>query len=279
MVIGALVRKIRGMLDENAEFEANRIVMKALDIPRTELIIKNKEEAPKEGAERAIKMAERRISGEPLQYILGETEFMSLRFKVNRSTLIPRCDTETLVEYLLEFMDGKPANILDIGTGTGCIAISLARYNKNVSATGLDISGEALRTALENARLNGVADRVSFAEMNILDETPSGIYDIVVSNPPYIETDVIDSLQTEVKDYEPLSALDGGSDGLKFYRRIVGQAMGLLRGGGMLAFETGFDQGEAVSELMKNAGFEDVKIIKDLCGNDRVVAGKKHRNP
>ena len=276
MVIGALVRKIRGMLDE---FEANRIVMKALDIPRTELIIKNKEEAPKEGAERAIKMAERRISGEPLQYILGETEFMSLRFKVNRSTLIPRCDTETLVEYLLEFMDGKPANILDIGTGTGCIAISLARYNKNVSATGLDISGEALRTALENARLNGVADRVSFAEMNILDETPSGIYDIVVSNPPYIETDVIDSLQTEVKDYEPLSALDGGSDGLKFYRRIVGQAMGLLRGGGMLAFETGFDQGEAVSELMKNAGFEDVKIIKDLCGNDRVVAGKKHRNP
>ncbi len=271
MVIGELAREIRGELHENAAFEANEIVMKALEITRTELILKAKDNVSEEAASAARAMAARRINGEPLQYILGETEFMSLPFKVNRSTLIPRSDTETLVEHVLKQMNSEQAKILDIGAGTGCIGISLAYYNKNARVTELDISGGALETAKINAETNGVSDRVSFKKADILSETPDGKYDIIVSNPPYIETAVIGTLQTEVKDYEPLSALDGGLDGLMFYRRIISISPEILKKGGILAFEIGYNQSADVSALMKNAGFISIEIIKDLSNNDRVI--------
>lgn len=271
MVISELLRCVQRGLCDNAAFEARQIVMRAANMSETGLIINAKTEVSSEAEKSAVEMMERRKNGEPLQYILGTAEFMSFEFEVNESTLIPRADTETLVETVLDRIGKKTVKLLDIGTGTGCIGISIARLS-NAKATLADISGKALRTAKRNADKNGVT--AEFLKIDILSEIPYGKFDIIVSNPPYIETEVIKILQTEVKDYEPLTALDGGADGLKFYRRIAKIAPKLLNENGFLAFEIGYNQGRAVSELMKN-DFDDICVIKDLCGNDRVVIGNK----
>ena len=273
MVIDVLVRYVASMLTDNARFEAEQIVMHVLGIDRTGFITDSSRAVTDDEMRIINETAARRAGGEPLQYILGETEFMSLPFKVNRATLIPRSDTETLVEHVLEYMNGKACEILDIGAGTGCIGISLAYYNKNARVTEFDINADALNTARENAEINGVSGRTKFIKADILNEIPDGAYDIIVSNPPYIETAVIGTLQTEVKDYEPISALDGGEDGLTFYRRITEIAPKMLKKGGLLAFEIGYNQGEIVKKLM-GKNFKDIRIIKDLCGNDRVVSGR-----
>lgn len=215
-----------------------------------------------------IQLIDRRKNGEPVQYILGRCEFMSLDFDVNPHVLIPRPDTETLVEAVLERLDG--GNILEIGSGSGCIPISLAYYNKNINAVSMDISPMATRTARFNAARYLVEDRVQFITKSVFDGI-DGMYDCIVSNPPYIETDVVPTLQIEVQK-EPVLALDGGKDGLDFYRYIVQNAPEHLRQGGLLAFEIGFEQGKAVSDLMQS-DFEKVEIIKDLAGLDRVVLG------
>jgi len=207
-------------------------------------------------------------SGEPLQYVLGNTEFMSLEFDVNPSVLIPRSDTETLVEYIIENAPQSPS-VLDIGTGSGCIAISLAHYIKNSSVTAMDISEKALETAIINAKKNNVD--IKFVRHDIMTDF-EGEFDIVVSNPPYIESDVIPGLDKNVKDFEPLTALDGGADGLDFYRRITKIAPSLLKEGGMLCFEVGHTQAQTVCDMMK-MNF-NTEIIRDLCGIDRVVAGR-----
>lgn len=271
MVISELLSHIRNELSDNAVFEARQIVMKVCKMTEAELIINAKNEVSEENIEKAKKMAARRKNGEPLQYILGSAEFMSLEFEVNQHTLIPRSDTETLIEAVLEEMGNNRVSLLDIGTGTGCIGISIAHYSK-AEVTLADISAEALNTAERNADRNGVS--VKTLQIDILNEAPKGKFDVVVSNPPYIESDIIPTLQTEVKDHEPISALDGGYDGLKFYRRITDIAPDLLNEKGLLAFEIGYNQGEAVSEMMRN-NFDEVKVIKDLCGNDRVVLGRK----
>lgn len=269
MVISELLAYVRRSLDDNAAFEARQIVMRAAGMTEQELIIKAKNEADAEAVKSAEQMLLRRKNGEPLQYILGTAEFMSLEFEVNAATLIPRADTETLAETVINEIGDKKATLLDIGTGSGCIGISAARYS-GAEATLADISPEALDTARRNAEKNKV--NVRLLEIDILNAVPEGRFDAVVSNPPYIETEVIKTLQREVRDYEPLSALDGGDDGLIFYRRITEIAPGLLNPDGFLAFEIGFDQGEAVSELMRK-DFDSVRVIKDLCGNDRVVIG------
>ncbi len=271
MVISELLRYARKELSDNAVFEARQIVMRALNINETELITRGTEAVADEAVKDVEHMLDRRLSGEPLQYILGEAEFMSLKFEVNPSTLIPRADTETLVETVIEEIGKKQVRLLDIGTGTGCVGISIAHYSK-AGVTLADISREALETAKRNALLNNVT--ADFLKIDILNEVPDGEFDVIVSNPPYIETEVIKTLQREVKDHEPFSALDGGADGLEFYRRIVSIAPSLLAENGLLAFEIGYNQGKAVSELMEK-DFESVKIIKDLCGNDRVVTGRK----
>ena len=205
----------------------------------------------------------------PLQYITGEQEFMGLPFHVNESVLIPRQDTETLVEEALKII--RPGmKVLDMCTGSGCILISILKNVVDVEGFGYDISKQALNTAKENAKLNNV--NATFERSDLFEEVVDK-FDVIVSNPPYIPTEVIGGLMPEVAVYEPIQALDGKEDGLHFYRRIVADASRYLNENGRLLFEIGHDQGDAVSTLMTEAGYKDVRVIKDLAGNDRVVIG------
>ena len=205
----------------------------------------------------------------PLQYITGEQDFMGLPFHVNDAVLIPRQDTETLVEEALKVI--RPGmKVLDMCTGSGCILISILKNIVDVEGFGYDISKQAINVAKENAKLNGVT--ATFERSDLFDNVTDK-FDVIVSNPPYIPTDVIAGLMPEVAMYEPIGALDGREDGLHFYRRIVKECKEYLKPEGVLLFEIGHDQGEAVFGLMTEAGFQGVKVIKDLAGNDRVVVG------
>ena len=205
----------------------------------------------------------------PLQYITGEQVFMGIPFRVNDAVLIPRQDTETLVEEALKVI--RPGmKVLDMCTGSGCILISILKNIVEVEGYGYDISKQAINLAKENAKLNGV--NATFERSDLFEDVVD-TFDVIVSNPPYIPTEVIGGLMPEVAVYEPIQALDGKEDGLHFYRKIVASVWDYLKPDGKLLFEIGHDQGEAVSNLMLNAGFKDVKVIKDLAGNDRVVIG------
>ena len=212
---------------------------------------------------------ERRKSKEPVAYITNEKEFMGLSFYVDKNVLIPRPDTEVLAEFVISNCHG---NILDIGTGSGALSVSIAKLGNDVSVSACDISEEALKIAERNALSNNVS--VNFFKKDILNEELTEKYDTIISNPPYIRSDVVLTLDSNVKDFEPPLALDGGADGLIFYRVITKKAYGALNPGGILAYEIGFDQGAEVSEIMLPF-FRDVKVIKDLAGNDRVVTGIK----
>ena len=217
---------------------------------------------------------EKRAAHIPLQHITGEQEFMGLTFKVNEHTLIPRQDTEFVVEEALRHLsDGM--SILDMCTGSGCILLSLLKYSNECEGIGIDISAKALEVARENAtRLNL---RAEFIESDLFEKLDKKqLFDIIVSNPPYIETAVIDTLMPEVRDYEPLSALDGMEDGLYFYRRIVEEAPEYMKAGGWLFFEIGHNQGEAVKKLMQDKGFLEIEVLQDYSGLDRVVYGKSN---
>jgi release factor glutamine methyltransferase len=215
----------------------------------------------------------RRASRIPLQHITGVQEFMGLEFKVNEHTLIPRQDTEFLVEEALRNLsDGM--SILDMCTGSGCILLSLLKYSNECEGIGIDISEEALAVARENATRLGI--EATFLCGDLFEPLKGcGLFDMIVSNPPYIETAVIDTLMPEVREHEPIRALDGSEDGLFFYRRIVDKSQEYLRKGGYLFFEIGYNQGEAVSKLMSDAGFSHVEVYKDYAGLDRVVKGIK----
>lgn len=215
--------------------------------------------------EHLLGQREKRI---PLEYITNETEFMGLPFYVDENVLIPRQDTECLVEEVLKVSQGK--EILDLCTGSGCIGISLAVLGKCKSVTLADISAAALAVAKRNADQNRAKIKVLQSD---LFEKVSGRFDIIVSNPPYIRTEEIGTLMPEVRDYEPHLALDGREDGLSFYRSIITESGCFLNPEGMLYFEIGCNQGEAVSRLMREAGFSDVIIKKDLAGLDRIVQG------
>ena len=211
----------------------------------------------------------KRMEHVPLQYITGEQEFMGITFRVNEAVLIPRQDTETLVEEALKIV--RPGmKVLDMCTGSGCILISILKNVVEVDGYGYDISKQALNVAKENAKLNNVT---ATFERSDLFENVTEQFDVIVSNPPYIPTDVIGGLMPEVAVYEPIQALDGKEDGLYFYRKIIEVASNYLNPDGKLLFEIGHDQGESVSSLMKEAGYKDVRVVKDLAGNDRVVIG------
>ncbi len=215
----------------------------------------------------AIQKRKERI---PLQYILGEQEFMGLSFRVNEHVLIPRQDTETLVEEALQLL--RPGmRIMDMCTGSGCILTSLLYHSKEVEGCGYDISKQAVFLARENAKANGVVARF---EKSDLFENVKGTFDMIISNPPYIPSDVIPDLMPEVSVYEPIIALDGKEDGLYFYRKIVAESGPFLEEDGILIFEIGHDQAKAVTDMMKEAGFSDIVVIKDLANNDRVVKGR-----
>ena len=225
----------------------------------------------------AISMRSSRI---PLQHITGVQEFMGLEFKVNRHVLCPRQDTECLVEEVMRYLhDGN--RILDMCTGSGCILLSLLHYSNHCSGVGADISEEALKVASENVK--SIADMkrpnpwdektVELIHSDLFSNVPKEKFDIIVSNPPYIASSVIPTLMEEVREHEPMSALDGMEDGLFFYRKIVAESRNYLTKEGMLFFEIGHDQGQAVSDMMREAGFLDVTVVKDFAGLDRVVYG------
>ncbi len=205
----------------------------------------------------------------PLQYITGEQEFMGLTFHVNSNVLIPRQDTETLVEETLKVLEPN-MQLLDLCTGSGCVLLSILKNAPTVVGLGSDISKQALLVAKENARLHELD--AEWVRSSLFDNI-TGSFDVIVSNPPYIASEQILSLMPEVSRFEPMQALDGGADGLDFYRTIICEAPAYLKENGWLLFEIGYDQGEAVRTLMHEAGFEGVLVIKDLAGNDRVVRG------
>lgn len=205
----------------------------------------------------------------PLQHITGEQEFMGFPFYVNEHVLVPRQDTECLVELALTYVQGK--HVLDMCTGSGCIAVSLMLLGKPAACSGVDISGKALEVARENAERNKA--EVDFLESDLFEKV-TGTYDVIVSNPPYIPPDVIKELSEEVREHEPYLALNGGEDGLLFYRRISTESIAYLSEDGMLFFEIGSEQAGDVTAVMKEAGFHDVACRKDYAGNDRVVFGR-----
>ena len=221
----------------------------------------------------------RRATHYPLQYITHTQEFMGLDFYVDERVLIPRQDTDVLVEMALEFLkDGM--TVLDMCTGSGCILISLAANRRLASGLGVDLSEGALEVAQKNARANGL-DQLEWIQSSLfeafendLDKSDKLQVDMIVSNPPYIESEVIPTLMPEVRAHEPMMALDGFEDGLYFYREITANAPAYLKNKGYLLFEIGYNQGEAVADLMRMTGFVNIRIKKDLAGLDRVVYGQ-----
>jgi len=226
-------------------------------------------------AELYRELIRRRCSREPLAYILGKWDFMGLEFGVSSHVLIPEQDTENLVEEVMrELCDGD--RILDLCTGSGCILLSLLHYSNGTTGVGTDLSEGAVSAARENAERLGLADRSDWRTGDLFEAVkPEERFDIIVSNPPYIQSDIIGELAPEVRVHEPRMALDGGDDGLDFYRRIIPGAIDHLVTGGMLFLEIGYDQGCRVSALMKDAGYYEVRTIKDYGGNDRIVCGIK----
>lgn len=220
----------------------------------------------------------RLAKGEPLQYVLGEWDFRTLTLKCDRRALIPRPETEGLVSLVLEWLRGSGRHgaplVVDVGTGTGAIVLSLAKeYAGEATFLGTDVSEDAVALARENAERCLLADRVGFAVMDGLDDfdEPQCV-DAIVSNPPYIESAVVDTLDPRVRDFEPRLALDGGATGLDFYDRYLADALNLLKAGGAVFFEIGDTQGEAVRRMMESYGFGDIRISKDLSGRDRYAS-------
>ncbi|MFT4007017.1 MAG: peptide chain release factor N(5)-glutamine methyltransferase [Lacrimispora sp.] len=223
-------------------------------------------------AEEYRAMISKRAERIPLQQITGSREFMGLEFYVNEHVLIPRQDTETLVERVLRDYKGKNPEILDMCSGSGCIAVSLALLGGFDRVTGADISSEALKVAEKNAEHLMGEKKITLVESDLFDAfLKDRKFDVIVSNPPYIPTKVIEELQPEVRDHEPMLALDGKEDGLYFYRRLALESGSFLKPGGAVYFEIGYDQGEAVSGLLRESGFKDIQVIQDAAGLDRVV--------
>ena len=252
----------------DADIDAMYLLEHVFSIKRMDFLMNPKREVSEEEKERYLQVISRRASHVPLQHIIGSQEFMGFDFIVNEHVLIPRQDTEVLVEEVAKIANGK--QVLDVCTGSGCIILSLCKMCQLTQAVGLDLSTEALQVARENGKR--LECDVTFLESDLFDKV-TGKYDIIVSNPPYIETKVIEGLMEEVREHEPYMALDGGVDGLDFYRSIVEKSVEYLNDGGYLCFEIGYNQGEAVVSLMEKKGFTNCRIVKDLAGLDRVVTG------
>ena len=219
----------------------------------------------------------RRAQNEPVSYIIGKREFMSLEFNVQKGILVPRPDTEILVEKIIDIYKNRSAKILDLCTGSGAIAVSLAYYLKDSTVIAVDKYDICVQTATENSKKHGVSNRVHVIKADVLDDfSVDEQIDCIVSNPPYIKSEVLTTLPSDVRDYEPDYALDGGSDGLIFYRKIAEYASNKLDSCGLLAFEIGFDQGKSIKNIIKNTNdFKNISTFKDLAGLDRVVTAEK----
>jgi len=228
-----------------------------------------------------FELVKRRIKGEPIQYIIGCQEFMGMDFRVDQRVLIPRRDTEILVEHVIRKVKEfeGPVHIVEVGTGSGAIAVSLAANLPKARVTAIDIDSGALEVAKGNATLHRVQERIVFLQGDLFeplkDGPETGRFDVLVSNPPYIPTVEIETLEVQVKDYEPRIALDGGWDGLDFYKRLASLAPGYLKPGALWAVEVGYNQADAVKGILEKVGiYTEIQLIKDLSGIDRVVSAR-----
>ena len=260
---------------EDANIIARVLLEFILKIDRNEIIKEQGQEVKKEDEKEYRQAIEKIKKGMPLQYITNKQEFMKLEFYVDENVLIPQPDTEILVEEVIKIIKKEnKEKILDMCTGSGCIGVSLAYYIKNTKITMGDISRNAIEIAKKNAVINNVIERTKFVETDLF-KNVNEKFDIIVSNPPYIETRVIKTLSKQVKN-EPIIALDGGEDGLVFYRKLIDESPQFLNDNGYLCMEIGYNQKEKVIELVKKVGvFSKIESIKDLLGNDRVIICKK----
>lgn len=259
------------------ELDARLLLEFVCGTDRNTLLVHPGREVSGEEWARFFELTRKRAMHTPLQQLTGEQSFMGLDFQVNQNVLIPRQDTEILVEEALkELHDGY--DILDMCTGSGCILISLLRYSNDCHGVGVDLSEAALDVAKSNAerllaeKTEEGREPAVFLQSNLFEKV-EGQFDLLVSNPPYIRTDEIETLMPEVRDHEPRMALDGEADGLFFYRKIVEECPAYLKRGGTILFEIGFDQAEEVKVLMEKGGFHEIRVVKDYAGNDRVVVG------
>ena len=262
---------------ESPKLKARLLLQYVLNKKREQLIIYDNEQISEKQEKAYMQNIEKLIKGTPLQHITNSQEFMKMNFYVNSNVLIPRPDTEILVEEVINIAKQytNPV-ILDLCTGSGAIAVSLAKYIPNAQIYASDISKKALDVAKINAKNNEVENKIEFIESNLFEKIKKIKFDIIVSNPPYIRTEVIESLDKEVQQ-EPMIALDGGDDGLEFYKEIVEQAYPYLKLGSYLCFEIGYDQKIDVIEIIENAKkYEKTYCKKDLYGNDRVIVTKVH---
>lgn len=262
---------------DTPRLDAEIILSFVLHLSRLKVMTEGDKTLETEEYQRYKTLIEDRAKGMPTAYILGRKEFMGLNFIVRPGVLIPRGDTELAVEMVIERCRGfdKLVYIADIGCGSGAIGISVAKYAANAFVTMVDISDAAIGTTEENIRLNNVKDRVKAVKGNLLQPILGQKFDIIVSNPPYIETDEIKSLMKDVREYEPLLALDGGDEGLDFYNAITNDAASYLRPSGMLVYEIGWNQAEAVRDILNLNGFQDIMVMKDLAGLNRCITGIK----
>lgn len=266
------------------EFENDALlsILRVFNIDRAYLFLHmNDELTDEKKISEYLEVIDKRSKRIPLQHILGTCDFYGYEFNVNENVLIPRMDTEVLVEKTLEITkkivkENKHIRILDMCTGSGCIAISLykelVKLGCKAEVDAVDVSEKALEVATSNANKNNA--KINFILSDLFEYVKCNIYDIIVSNPPYIRTKDIEDLDIEVKTYDPMLALDGSEDGLKFYRNITDNAKSHMKDGGYLLYEIGFDQGEDVKKIMLKNDFEEIEIIKDLAGLDRVVFGR-----
>lgn len=307
LAFGRTTLKVAGITEY--DLDAWYLFSQAFHMDKTQYYLHGKDPVPTGNEEFSQygEMLLKRASRVPLQYILGTQDFMGLTFLVDENVLIPRQDTETLVETVLKENPDRASSILDMCTGSGCIAVSLSVLGKYGHVEGADISPGALAVAVKNAvQISGGTEEsdgsdrpdaegsdelgpegsdwrgavcgscsVRFRLSDLFSAfEPGEVFDVIVSNPPYIPTKVIEGLEPEVRNFEPMNALDGTEDGLFFYRRLAKECPAFLKDGGKIYFEIGYDQGTAVSELLAAGGFEEIRVIKDLAGKDRVVCGK-----
>ena len=276
--VAALYRAMRGAFRDAAlstpDLDARVLTACATGREPPEVVLKGEEPVSRSMREFALELARERLAGKPVARILGLKEFWGLTFALSDETLEPRPDTELLVERVLECCGNRAAElmILDIGTGSGAIAISLLHEMPNAIAIGTDLSEDALHTARENARRNGVGDRF-FPVACDGHSAISGEFDFLVSNPPYIRTRDIATLDNGVRLYDPALALDGGADGLEAYRSIARDSQRLLRSGGYVLFEVGYDQAVEVAAITAESGYKNISVFQDLAGHDRVIRG------
>lgn len=265
------IQRLRNAGIETAEPDAQVLLMHAAGLTREELILNAKAFVNADILKRYDTYLGRRENREPVAYIMGKTLFLSLCFKVGPPVLIPRPETEEVVTTALKIISREHApSVLDIGTGSGAILISLLKECPDASGLGTDISKSALAIAADNAKSLGVACRCAFQRANFLEKI-DGKFDLVISNPPYITNEAIKTLMPDVHKYEPHLALEGGADGLEAYRAILSNITSVVKPGGWVVFEIGYDQGESVRQLMQNTNLAHINVKKDIAGLDRIV--------